>query len=162
MYQCRILPLPVGLTCEAVEDSNVVSYLGFTKDKFGSYFASVGSLNKNYLVVLERTSLGRLVVNYKVSVRDRVGKLEWDEANQRTYGASTGFWVDQWNTDDVWNGAVELKQQDYESTFAYRNLMNQKGRFHGGTCAARMKDKIVIGSEKTEGIYICPIAVPTN
>ena len=63
-----------------MENSAAVSYLGFTKDKFGSYFASVGSLDKNYLVVYERHKSGRLDALHKVSTRDRVSKLEWDEA----------------------------------------------------------------------------------
>jgi hypothetical protein len=112
-------------------------------------------------VIYEREK-GVLKEKNVVPSRDRLGRVEWDEPFQRTYAATTGFWIDQWSPDSVYTGVAEFKLQDYETVYGYRNLINTNTKFRGGGCAARIGNKVVIGSEFEKGVTICPIPVPTN
>ena len=159
VYHCKI-----GETteCTALNETKSNSVTGITKSKFGDYYAAHSSIDENYIAHYRKNSeSGTLELKSKLGVRDRCERLEWDEPTQRVYGTATPWYGDLlFFSKLVPSGAVEMRSWEHKPGNVYRRLFMQKDLLRGGSCSARHKNFVALGSYLEKAVLVCPIVGP--
>ena len=162
VHRCTFKPSS-SASCSPLNSTAAVSVSGISKDKFGSFFVAYSSIDYNYIGVYERNDkTGDLNLRYKVPIRDKAEKIEWDEGWQRTYGGALPYPY-SFSSVPTPGGVIEMKAWDFRGGYVYRSLIMQPGDLlTGATCAVRQGDYFMWGSKRDTKLLVCEIASPGN